>query len=669
MSSSFARPAFRMLLPALAFALGTGATGLSQAPPVQPSPQAPTLNMPAPLGAKRGTALDLILTGSNLAEPTGLWTSFPARVTIPAQNNGKDNGKLKVHLEVPHDAPLGFQHLRLSTTRGMSNFRLFCIDDLPQILENESNHSRSSAQLVTFPAVIVGRADTELSDFFRIQVHGGQRVSFEVLGRRLGSPLDPQITLYSAATGRELPGGHNNDAPGLQTDCRLTCTFSESGEYLVEVRDTMWRGGNDFWYRLRIGDFPCATTPMPLVVRRGSQRLVSFAGPYLPTGPQLEVAAPDDPSTQAISLAPRRSDGLYGWPVSLALSDEEEVLEQEPNNDPAHAQRLPVPGGVSGSFQTAGDIDCFVFAGKKGQRYRIDAQTHELHSPTEVYMVLKDAKGNQLAASDPMAPAARITFTAPADGDYTLQLEDLLYASGPEETYHIRIQPYRPGFDLSVGIDRFAIPPGSFLPIQVVALRHNYDGPIEVSVVGHPDLAGQTTIPAGQGIGTLYLGARPELPPGPYTVRLLASATIGGQVVVQPANLQPIVSRELAGLAFPPRNLLQEVAIAVLEKPPFTVAASGDRVEGKRGTPLPIILHADRVSGFQDEITLTPEGLPSNVSVVTKNFGKGQNDIPLQLNPAANAPAGHFLISFTGKAKYKNREVVVTARPISLILR
>src|SRR5262245_40867958 len=75
----------------------------------QPNPQAPVLAPPAPLGVQRGTPLELTLTGTNLSEPTALWTNFPAKVTIPTDNNnGKDPAKLRVLLDVPKDAPLGF---------------------------------------------------------------------------------------------------------------------------------------------------------------------------------------------------------------------------------------------------------------------------------------------------------------------------------------------------------------------------------------------------------------------------------------------------------------------------------------------------------------------------------------------------------------------------------
>src|SRR5262249_50551793 len=152
--------------------------------------------------------------------------------------------------------------------RGMSNLRLFCIDDLPQVIETGTNHAPTAAQAVPLPCVVVGRTDAETTDYFKFGVTAEQRVSFEVLGRRLGSSFDPQLQLLDARTGRELPSAYSNDAPGLQTDARLTHTFKTAGEYLVAVRDVSYRGGADFHYRLRIGDFPCATTTLPLAAKR-----------------------------------------------------------------------------------------------------------------------------------------------------------------------------------------------------------------------------------------------------------------------------------------------------------------------------------------------------------------------------------------------------------------
>src|SRR5581483_11277435 len=140
------------------------------------------------------------------------------------------------------------------TDRGMSNVRLFCIDDLPPVAEKAGNNSKASAQQVPIPCVVVGQVAPESSDYFKITVAAGQRVSFDVLAHRLGGPLDPQLAVYDAKTGKEVPGGYANDSPGQQTDARLTHTFKNAGDYVVEVRDVSYRGGEGYDYRLRIGD-------------------------------------------------------------------------------------------------------------------------------------------------------------------------------------------------------------------------------------------------------------------------------------------------------------------------------------------------------------------------------------------------------------------------------
>src|SRR5581483_1683505 len=171
-------------------------TGLAPAQRARPAAAAPALDPVIPLGAPRGAALDVTLSGANLTDPLAAWLSGPGRVTLPPDHtNGKDSTKIRARVEVPADAPLGLQRLRVATSQGLSNFRPFGVDALPQILETDHNHSPTTAQAIPVPCVVVGRADAETSDFFKITVAAGQRVSFEVLGRRLGSAFDPVLRL------------------------------------------------------------------------------------------------------------------------------------------------------------------------------------------------------------------------------------------------------------------------------------------------------------------------------------------------------------------------------------------------------------------------------------------------------------------------------------------
>lgn len=642
----------------------------AQPKPAPVNPAAPRLAVPGPVGVQRGTSVELTLTGSNLANPVRLWTAIPgARVNIPTdQNNGKDASRLRVRLGVPPDTVPGAYAVRLATAQGLSNLRLFCVDDLPQFTEADNNHRPAAAQPLSAPCVLAGRTDVELSDFFRVHVRAGERLSFDVLGHRLGSPVDPQITLYDAHGQRELPAGHANDTPGLQTDCRLTYTFKEAGDYLVEIRDALYRGGPDFWYRLRIGDFPCAAAAVPMAVKRGTKAMVHFVGPQVAGVAPAEVVVPPDAPEEALWLAPRGPNGLHGWPVPLAISDADEVVEKEPNDEPAKANRIPVPGAVTGVLQAKGDVDCYALALKKGRRYTVEAHTHELSSPAEVYLVVRNAAGAEVAKSNP-AVAPRIDFAAAADGDYTLVADHLLYAGGPSEAYRITVRPEQPDFELALASDRLDVPQGASALTHVTAVRRGYGGPIDVRVVGSPDVGGRATVTTTQPASTpLLVWCKPDAPPGPAVVAVEGVAVIDGRVVARRASVRAPLREALAGLTYPPPDLLHELGVAVTTRPPFTLAARFDFPEAYRGGPAPLAVTAQRSPGFTEEIALAASDLPPNVAAALKNIPKNQSEVKVQLNPAAAAALGSHPFFLTGRAKYQNQDFSIVAQPPALVL-
>ncbi|MFO0879017.1 MAG: hypothetical protein U0840_16865 [Gemmataceae bacterium] len=656
--------------------LALTAASTAQPPPVPVNPKAPTLNPVVPLGMQRGTALDLTLTGTNLAEPTGLWANFPAKVTIPTDmNNGKNPASLRVRLEVPADAPLGYFSLRVATKNGISKPRLFCIDDLPQVLETATNHEAKTAQVLPVPCTLVGRADAEVTDYFKVKVNANQRLSFEVLGRRLGSAFDPQITLLDAASGKELPGGFSNDAPGLQTDARLTHVFKQAGEVLIVVRDVSYRGGADFHYRLRIGDFPLATTPLPLAMKRGTKGPIRFTGPYVESAPPVEVQAPADPLVESVQVAPRGPNGLHGWPVLLHLSDLEEQLEREPNNDPKQAQRLAPPVAVTGRFETRDDLDHYVVTAKKGQRWIIEAHTLEHLSPTEVYMVLKNDKGGQVAATNPTGPA-RLDFTAPADGDYTLAVEHLHSWGGPDEVYRVTITPPQQEFSLALNQDSLEVAPGGTLSLPIFLTRNGYNGPIDVSVAGFKGITGTVTIPAGpakpanQPSATLEIKAE-DLPPGPVSLTIVGKATVEGKPVVRLASVRPLVVTAMGNLPLPPRAMFTQIGLAITEKPPYGVAFKFDAPMVQPGKPIPLTVTLTRTPGFTAEVVVTFQGLPAGAKVdpAMVKIPANQTTAKVTLTPPANAKVGNAQVLLLAAAKHNGRDWSIRSAPVELVIK
>src|SRR5262249_25357328 len=82
----------------------------------------------------------------------------------------------------------------------------------------------------------------------------------------------------------------------------------------------------------------------------------------------------------------------------------------------------------------------------------------------------------------------------------------------------------------------------------------------------------------------------------------------------------------------------------------------------------PLTVLAQRTPGFVEEIALTAPALPANVAAALKNIPKNQNEVKVQLNPAAQAALGSQAFLIVGRAKYQNEEFLVVAPPEPLVV-
>jgi hypothetical protein len=638
-----------------------------KAPAVPVAPQAPTLTSPANLGAKRGEAVELSLTGTNLTDPTAVVLSCPGTATIPTDNkNGTDPAKLRVKVELPADCPVGMHTIRVATRHGVSNFRPLLVDELPLVEEPASgNRNIATPHAVSIPAAVNGRTDTEASDFFQIKVKAGQPVTFEVLARRIGSPLDPVIVLHDAKTKREIVELYADDTPGLQSDCRLTHTFKDAGDFVVEVRDTTYKGGNDFFYRLRVGEFPGVTSAFPVAAQRGKTATIGFAGPGASDVPAVSVKAPADAALEAVSVVPKKSGGASGWPVPVLLSDWPESAEQEPNNEPTKANKLPLPGGVSGRFEKAGDVDHFAVTCKKGVKYAAATKTFEINSPCEVLIRVLDAKGTEVARSNPAQQAARAEFTPAADGEYVVACEQLNYLSGPNEIYHLSVQPVSPDFTITLATDRCEAPAGGGTAILATVNRLNgFAGTVELNIVGE-GVSGKTILPAGQAFTFVPVMVKAGTKPGAYQFRVRGSALVGGVEVVNFATLTDVVKATLGGMSNPPPELLTTCAVGVVEKPAFALKLTADPAAIEKGKAGKILFEATRGDGGDGDIAIAPLSVPPNVTPgATKGIAKGSPKAEIPLTIAPGAATGPTPVVFRATTKVGGKDYAVIPPPL-----
>ena len=465
-------------------------------------------------------------------------------------------------------------------------------------------------------------------------------------------------------TKRELIDQYADDTPGLQSDCRLTHTFKEAGEVLVEVRDTTYRGGVDFFYRLRIGDFPGADHGVPAGHAARQRGQGQFRRPRRRRHSRGRPQSFGRSHDRRVNVTPKRSTGGSGWPLPVLLTDEPQSVEQEPNNTPDKANKLPVPCGVSARFLEKGDIDHFAIAGKKGQKLVISAQTYEVNSPCEVLIRVLDAKGAEMSRSNPAA-ATRLEFTPPADGDFTIACEQLNYLFGPNEVYHLSVVPSAPDFEVSLVLDRCEAPAGGGTSVAIanVARLNGYAGPVELSIAGDPALSGMITLPAGQTQTFVPLLVKAGTKPGAHRFVVKASAKVDGKEIVRYANLTDYLKTSLGGMPNPPPDLRHDCAVAVVEKPAFTVKFTPEPASIEKGKAGKLNVEATREKEADADITLVPLFVPPNIAPAVKPIPKGMTKAEVGITVAPPAAIGKSPIVIRATTKVGGKDYIVTPPP------
>jgi hypothetical protein len=525
----------------------------------------------------------------------------------------------------PRAAP-GKRELRVATPQGLSNPLVFCVGQLPEFTETESitvvqPNPNQPAQVqitqpptdmpITLPATVNGRIKPGLprpatqarftpgeADRYRFQAHKGHELVIAAAARELIPYLADAVpgwfqavlTLYDA-DGNELA---YDDDYRFHPDPVIHFAVPKDGEYSIEIRDAIYRGREDFVYRIAIGELPFVTSAFPLGGRAGSKTTVHLTGWNLP-------------ANKMTMNAKGKAPGVYPLvnPAVFMVDTLPEAFEKEPNNSPAAAQRVKLPVIVNGRIDQPGDWDVFRFQGRAGQAIVAEVYARRLDSPLDSVLKLTDAKGQQLAFNDDYDdPGAglethhadsRILTTLPATGTYFLYLGDAQQKGGPEYAYRLRIGAPRPDFDLRVTPSSINVSGGLTVPITVHALRKDgFSGDIALALKGAP--IGFTLIggllPAGRDDVRLTLTVPPQPQPEPLSLTLEGRATIQGH--------------QVARLAIPADDMMQAFAYWHL------VPASDLKVAVRRGamlrtpikvsSPEPLEIPAGGTARFQVQV-------------------------------------------------------------------
>lgn len=484
-----------------------------------------------------------------------------------------------IEIRVSADAPPGDRELRIRCAAGLTNPIRFQVGMLPEFQEQEPNDPQIAVPLpqappITLPAVLNGQIMPGDVDRFRFRGRKGQQLVVHVAARQLIPYLADAVPGWFQATvslydawGIELAYA---DDYRFDPDPVLVYTLPADAHYEIEIRDALFRGREDFVYRIALGEIPFISHIFPLGGRIGGETVVTMAGNNLP-GKLLTLDARTGET--GIRHAAVFNNGARSNQITYAVDDLPETLEMEPNDNVETAQPVTMPKIINGNIAQPGDVDVFVFEGHADHEIIAEVLARRLNSPLDALLRLMDASGRVLQWNDDHKDRrfellthhadARVAARLPKTGLYYVEIADTQRQGGDAWNYRLHIGPPRPDFALLVTPSSVNIPAGRSAAVCVHAVRlGGFDGDIEMAFANTPDFISLEggRIPRGHDKIRMTLSAAPRAPAAPMALILEGRAEIDGKIVARRA-----VPSEDMIQAFLPRHLVpSENLIAVV---------------------------------------------------------------------------------------------------------
>jgi hypothetical protein len=474
-----------------------------------------------------------------------------------------------IEVMIDPDAEPGEREFRLGTKTALTNPVVFQVGMLPEVLELEPNNKAAYQELPNLlrvpnlpgekahelPVLFNGQVMPGDVDRFRFRARKGQKLVIEAHARSLIPYLadavpgwfQATLTLYDAV-GRELAFA---DDYRFNPDPVLFYEVPRDAEYELEIRDSIYRGREDFVYRIEVSERPFVTQIFPLGGKEGVKTVASVSGWNLA---ETSLALDTKVGVDCIRQTACGTGKQISNSIAYAVDTLPECTETETNDTIESAQNIDMPKIINGRIDRPGDVDVFRLSGRAGDEVVAEVYGRRLNSPLDSLLRLTDASGKVLEWNDDYMlkdthlhtnmmgllthhADSYVMAKLPQNGTYYVHLADSQNHGGDAYSYRLRITAPQSDFSLRVTPSNISMLAGGIVPISVYALRKDgFDGEIEVVLkdtsTGFKINGGR--IPAGRESVRMTLTAPANTPGRPVAVQLEGRVRIGGQMVSRP---------------------------------------------------------------------------------------------------------------------------------------
>ena len=619
----------------------------------------PRLDSVFPLGSKAGGSVEVVLKGAEL-DPSGKLFFDDSRIT----STPLGNSRYKVSVE--EGVPPGIYDLRHGGRNGTTSSVSFLVSNLEGLVSSKEVISIDNAMIVDATMVVDGLMDKGNAHFYKFSARKGERVFIDCFAERINSRMDALIVAKGplgneVARSREAVGG----------DPLIDFRASQDGEYILRVSDFLTRGGDDYWYRVKIRKGAQIDFFLPSTARPGVDQKFQIYGRNLPGGVpsgeddlemiEMNIDVPELMERQRSGPTKPVNAGIKGFHYSIGLgqnsplsnsifipfSDNPTTIENGVNVTSQDSQLIDVPSEVSGRFYP-GKKSWFSFEAKKDDEYVIEIISNRIHGPSDpviaVDKIIKEPSGKENVSSlgkaddqDSNIGGRRYptnhrdpSFKFKADSNFTarITLKDNFSTKLP---YRLIVRKPKPDFELIVSVSvpdgdnnkgkkiikgGIAVRGGQVGKLDVYALRKDgFNEAIEIRIKGLPDNFEVSPVYIGKGKNYCALNFynKENSPNWVGDVEVVGTSMISGESVTKTAESVSVnwsVNDADKERVVSRTSSLLTIS-SVSEKIPLSVLPAEDKIwESALGATLEIPVRFESTAEIKDKVTVLPIDFP-----------------------------------------------------------
>ena len=442
-----------------------------------------------PAGGQVGTTVEIEAGGLNINKAVKVMFNHPGikgevipvvesaankrkRRRLNDQSSPQLADKVKIKITIAPDVPCGLYDLRLQSAKGLSNKLPFEVSSYPNFIENKRSSLEQPNKVTTLPAVLCGYVSPGGIDYFQFSGHKGETIVASVKGRQLVPYIadavpgwfQPVIKIIDSK-GKEVA---YSDDYHHYVDPVIITTLPKDDNYTLMIHDAIYRGREDFNYRVEIGTIPFVTGRYPaygVVGKKTKQELegVNLGEDKITTKIKNEGY---NQVTYTNDIGTSNSVPFYTLPRGIKLIQ-----------SPKEMATLNIYTAIADSLTSTAKVKRYKIEGEKRVPIFVELIGRRNGSRIDAVMRLKDKRGNILATIDDTEDPIQglITFhadpvlkyTPKINGELILEVEDLHRGYGKDYHYLLRCHRDMPSFNAFVSPAYITTPSGGTSQFRV----------------------------------------------------------------------------------------------------------------------------------------------------------------------------------------------------------